>query len=113
MGRVEDSKILEEPKMNRVFGRPLEEPLNASECASLAEPLPPQNPAAATCSDFQLWRTLLEFACTCLSRGMQKQEILGQMQVSTGTATIVHESFIVARVVAALHAVMRAPVGGP
>lgn len=94
MGRVEDSKILEEPRPGQVqvtgfladsWKNPARKRVRV-----IGRKAEPQKPC---CSDFQLWRTLLlEIACTCLSRCTKIREILGQMQVSTGTATIAHES---------------------
>jgi hypothetical protein len=79
--RLED---LGRTKINRVFGRPLAEPLNVSECASLAEP-----PKTLLQQPLQLWRTLLLNSLYLPVTRHQNQEFLGQLQVSTGTATIV------------------------
>jgi hypothetical protein len=92
--RLED---LGRTKINRVFGRPLAEPLNVSECASLAEP-----PKTLLQQPLQLWRTLLlEFAvpaCHEAPKSGIPRAVAGIDRHSHDRST---SFFIVARVVAA------------
>lgn len=92
--RLED---LGRTKINRVFGRPLAEPLNASECASLAEP-----PKTLLQQPLQLWRTLLlEFAVPACHEARKSgipRAVAGVDRHSHNRST---SFFIVARVVAA------------